>query len=410
MRSTRRGFLGTCLAAIGAPPVQEKKKLRVAAVVTEYRDNSHADVIIGKILEGFDQLGGPGPALRVASMVTDQVPKNDMSRALAAKHGFPIVKTIGEAITLGGKRVAVDGVLLIGEHGNYPYTPDTRQHLYPRKRFFDETAEAFRRGGRVVPVFQDKHLSTSWAEAREMVDTARRMKIPFMGGSSLPVAWRIPPLTLPRDCEIEEALAIGYGGPESYGFHALETLQCMVERRKGGETGVAAVQAVQGKAIWDAAGKGRWSRELLEAALDRLPNVREGSREERLRKNSPFYFIEYRDGLKATLAMINGIANEFGFAAKLKGRREPVATWFRLQEGKPWAHFGYLVRAIEKMVHTGKPSYPVERTLLTTGILDTAMHSLAGENRRIETPQLDVRYTPADWPHAPGVPAPPRPR
>ena len=62
-----------------------------------------------------------------------------------------------------------------------------------------------------------------------------------MAGSSLPVSWRRPELELTLDAPIEDALVAAYGPIEVYGFHALETLQTMVERRKGGETGVKAV-------------------------------------------------------------------------------------------------------------------------------------------------------------------------
>src|SRR5688572_28930457 len=175
---TRRGFglhAGGLLAAgwasagfAAAPPY---KRLPVAAVVTEYRPNSHADVIVGKILEGFNQDGGAGPALRLAALYTDQVPKTDLSRDLAKKHKFLIARTVEEALTLGGARVAVAGVLSIGEHGDYPYTKDTRQHMYPRRRFFDAIAEVFRKHKRVVPVFNDKHLAYAWADARHMYDT-----------------------------------------------------------------------------------------------------------------------------------------------------------------------------------------------------------------------------------------------
>jgi hypothetical protein len=96
------------------------RKKRVAAVVTEYRLNSHADVIVGKILEGFDHKGGGFPDLELVSMYVDQFPDNDMSRALAKKHGFRLCQTIDEALTLGGNKLVVDGVLLIGEHGKYP--------------------------------------------------------------------------------------------------------------------------------------------------------------------------------------------------------------------------------------------------------------------------------------------------
>jgi len=410
--TTRRQFgkqvgallAGGCAAGVLDAAQEKRERLPVAAIVTEYRRNSHADVIVGKILEGFDQAGGAGPALRLAALYTDQVPKNDLSRDLAKKHNFRIARTIEEAITLGGDKVAVAGVLSIGEHGTYPYTKDTRQHMYPRRRFFDAIVDVYRKYKRVVPTFNDKHLAYAWRDAKHMTDTARDMNIPFLAGSSLPVAWRTPELNLPMRCELTGALAVGYGGLESYGFHALETLQCMVERRRGGETGVASVQAVTGEAIAGALKERRWSRELLDAAAATTPMPAKG-RPKELAKNATFFLIDYRDGLKAAVAMSTGMANQFAFAGQIKGEARPSATWFRLQEGAPYGHFAHLLRAIEHTIHTGKPAYPVERTLLTTGVLDALMRSAADGNRVIKTPELNIRYQAADWAFARGVPA-----
>ena len=407
---TRRDFglqAGALLASAGllrgAQPAP-RERLPVAAIVTEYRRNSHADVLVGKILEGFDQAGGPGPSLRLAALYTDQVPKADLSRELAKKHNFRIARTIEEAITLGGDKVAVSGVISIGEHGDYPYTKDTRQHMYPRRRFFDAIVEVFRKHKRVVPLFNDKHLAYAWRDAKHMYDTAREMNIPFLAGSSVPVAWRTPELSLPQRCELTGAIALGYGGLESYGFHALEALQCMVERRRGGETGVATVQAVTGDAIATALKERRWSRDLLDAAAATTP-APPGGRAKEFGKNTVFMLIEYRDGLKAAVAMSTGLAHHFAFAGQIKGQARPSATWCRLQEGRPFGHFEYLLRAIDHTIQTGKPAYPVERTLLTTGILDAVMHSAADGNRVIKTPDLNIRYQPADWAFARGVPA-----
>ena len=407
--TTRRQFglqAGALIAgagAVGAAQPEKRERLPVAAIVTEYRQNSHADVIIGKILEGFNQDGGAGPALRLAALYTDQVPKNDLSRDLAKKHGFRIARSIEEAITLGGDKVAVAGVLSIGEHGVYPFTEGTQQHMYPRRRFFDAIADVFRKHTRVVPVFNDKHLAHDWRDAKHMYDTARDMSIPFLAGSSLPVAWRTPELNLPLRCELTGALALGYGGLESYGFHALETLQCMVERRRGGETGVASVQAVSGDAIAAALKDRRWSRELLDAAAATTPAPPKG-RPKEIAKNATFFLIDYRDGLKAAVAMSTGLASQFAFAGQIKGEARPAATWFRLQDRRPFGHFAHLLRAIEHTIHTGKPAYPVERTLLTTGILDALMHSAAERNRVVKTPELNIRYQAADWAFARGVP------
>lgn len=387
------GLAGRAFAQVG-------KKLPVAAVVTVYRRGSHTDVIVGKILEGYRQDGGAGPDLELVSLYTDQMSNGDLTRRMSEKHGFRIAKTIDEAILLGTNQVQVAGVISIGEHGDYPWTPDTKQQMYPRRRFFDEIISAFRHGGKSVPVFNDKHLGYRWDDARYMVETARAMNFPLIAGSSVPLAWRVPALNLPLGCEIESALTIGYSGLEVYGFHALEAHQCMIERRRGGETGVAAVQAVTGDAIGQSRSSGRWSGELFSAAFKQFPKSLQETDNWMKNETSAAFLIEHRDGLKSSVIMANGLAEGFAFAAKLKGRTEPVATWIKLQDHAPHGHFAYLLQAIDHTIQTGKAAYPVERTLLTTGILDRVMHSVAASGIRLETPELNVVYTPADWPFA----------
>ena len=109
--------------------------------------------------------------------------------------------------------LAVDAVLSIGEHGKYPVNAKG-QPEYPRKRFFDEIVAVFQRSGRVVPVFNDKHLSYRWDWAQEMYDTARQLKIPLMAGSSVPLAERRPPLELAAGAKISRRSSI-HGGAGS---------------------------------------------------------------------------------------------------------------------------------------------------------------------------------------------------
>lgn len=372
------------------------RRPRVAAIVTEYRENSHADVIVTKLLEGCKTLDlDYRPAVQVVSLFMDQLSPRDTGRATAEKHGVPIFPTIAGALTLGGENLAVDGVFLIGEHGNYPYN-ELGQHMYPRRRFFEETVAVFRKSGRVVPVFNDKHLAYNWADAKWMYDTARELKIPFMAGSSVPVSWRKPEYQLPEGTELVEALSVGYGGTEAYGFHALEGLQCMVERRKGGETGVRSVQYLGGDEVWNAAEKGVWSWELLLAALacSEEPTHKQLT-EAQVREKSvkpEAFLVEYRDGLRASMIMPHGLATDFLFAAKLKGKEKPAAVQFWLQDGKPFGHFARLSMTVEKMMLTGTPTTPLERTLLTGGILDRAMQSRFQKGKKLETPELDFHY------------------
>lgn len=327
-------------------------------------------------------------------MYIDQFPERDMGRQMAAEHGVPIYNSIPKALTLGGDALAVDGVLLIGEHGDYAWN-EKEQHLYPRKYFMEQICGVVATSGRGVPVFNDKHLSYNWADALWMYTRAQQLKMPFMAGSSLPTCWRAPWLEHPLGTPIEEALVIGYSGLDSYGFHTLETLQCMFERRAGGETGVAAVTCLEGDAVWQAAADGLWSPELAQAAGAAIGSQPAGDLRE---QGSPpaIFLIEYCDGTRASALMLNRYDENryietFAYAARVNGQIQ--ATEFYLHSPQPYAHFSYLSLNIEEMFVTGQPSYPVERTLLTTGVLEAALHSRHQGHVRLETPHLKVTYT-----------------
>jgi len=380
----------------------------VAAATTVYFRHSHSDIILGKILEGPNHDGKDLYGIKLVSLYVDQFPANDMSQALAKKHGVRLCKSIEEALTLGGDKLAVEGFISIAEHGKYPNN-EKGQIQYPRRKFFEEATKVFTRLKRAVPFFNDKHLSPGWDDAKWMYDEARKLMMPFLAGSSIPVTWRRPSLTLPRDCELTEALALGYGPLEAYGFHALEGLQCMVERRKGGEVGVKSVQVLKGEEMWKACDRGEFSKVLLEQSIGHAPETAKGDyRTITLKsKDASVWLIEYLDGLKASVAMLNGFLYEgdggaFCFAGQIKGEAKPRSCQFYLQQPDPFAHFAELTKAIEKLILTNHSPYPVERTLLTTGILDAILTSNKEGGKRIETPHLKVVYKPTDWPHAMG--------
>jgi hypothetical protein len=362
---------------------------KIAAIVTTYHPYSHADVIVTKFMKGIPTDEGlRQPRVALASLYLDQIDARDIGQSLAWRHHVPVYPSVRAALTLGGKELAVDGVLLIGEHGDYPFDERGR-HIYPRRHLFEQVCGVFASSGRSVPVFIDKHLSYNWADARWIYDRARTLGVPLMAGSSLTVCWRRPFLEYERETQIDAAIVIGYGGRESYGFHALETLQCMVERRRGGETGVAAVQHLAGEAVWEADRTGRWSRELAEAACAAIEQRASGPMEAACREPEAF-LIEYRDGLRAAVLMLNDYVSDFAFAARCGDRVD--ATEFYLQRDFPHGHFNYLSLNIEEMFLSETPIYPVERTLLTTGILNTIMDSAHEGSRRIETPYLEIAH------------------
>ena len=381
-------------------------RLRVAAICGIYHAWSHADAIVTKFLVGMStDEGFFPPEVDVVSMYIDHVLDNDIGSGLAEEQGVPVYPSIRRALYCGtGTELGVDAVLLIGEHGDYPWNERYR-HMYPRRYFFEQIAGCFAEAGRSVPVFNDKHFAYSFADARWMWDRAAELDIPLMAGSCLPLAWRRPWLEHEMGTRIEEALGVGYGGIEAYGYHTLETIQCMVERRTGGETGVVSVQCLEGDEVWRARDRGEWSGELAEAACAAIEDKPDGSMEQHTGKPAVF-LVTYRDGLRAAALMLDGYVHDWSYAARAEGK--VVATEAFLQPDGPGASFGYLGRNIQRFFETGEAPYPPERTLLTTGIIDAAMVSRHEAHRVVPTPYLDIAYR--SYEEMPDRPRGPRPR
>lgn len=365
------------------------QRLRVAAIITIYHPKSHADVIVSKFLKGMStDEGFLTPEIDIVSIYLDHVLENDIGVGLAKEFDVPIYPSIRRALHAGAKELNVDAVLLIGEHGDYPWNERGR-HMYPRRYFFEQIAGVFSESGRSVPVFNDKHFAYDFKDAQWMWDRAQELNIPLMAGSSLPLSWRSPFIEYEKGTQVEEALSIGYGGIEAYGYHALETMQCMVERRPGGEKGVVSVQCLEGDAVWKAGDEGLWSRELADAAVAAIANKPDGPMQEHAKEPAVF-LIEYADGLKGATLMLNGYVSEFAYAARVDGQVHGIE--FYLQNDGPFAHFSYLCQNVQRFFASGKAPYTPERTLLTTGLIDAAMISRYEDHRVVETPYLDIAY------------------
>ena len=405
LQQSRREFLATAVALPFAASVlgaaQPAPRPRVAAIYTVFRFRSHAHNILENFLTPylFNGKRMQSPCEIVSFYADQRAPEGDTTDEVARRFKIPIHRTIEGALTLGGKELAVDAVLLIGEHGEYPFNR-LGQHEYPRKRFFDEIARVMRRSNRYVPIFNDKHLSYEWTWARQMYDFCREHNVPFMAGSSVPLAQRRPALEIPANAAFEEAVSIHAGGVESYDFHALEVLQSMVEFRRGGETGVASVEFLAGDALFAAARRGRWSLRLAEAAMaaefgKNVPDLRQPIPRERA--NEPHgLLIAYRDGFRATMLKLGASSNRWNFACKFAKDDRLHAT--RLYNG-PYGNrclFMGLSHAIQDHFVQRRAPYPIERTLLTTGLTDAVMRSRAAGDA-IDTPHLDIRYAARDF-------------
>jgi hypothetical protein len=384
------------------PRLSVKGRQPLALLATVYRPLAHAHHVAARFLHGYcrgNELHVPPQYLH--SLFVEQAPPNDLSRKVAREFGIQRACSITEALTHGGK-LAVGGVLLIGEHGNYPRN-DRGQVLYPRLEMLQQVADVFRKVGRGVPVYSAKHLSPTFAGARAMLALAQESKFPLLAGSHLPLVLCRPELDPARRAgAVEEALVAGYGPLEVNGFEALEALQAMLESRPGRETGVRAVTCLSGKDVWRAGDAGRWSWELLEAALSRSDTVAPGDVRDNTGSTSVLgqpalpataFLIEYRDGTRGTVLLLNGHVHDFTFAVKYKGGSPPSSCQF-VSPPPPGAQgFDALAGALESFFATGQAPYPVQRTLLTTGILQAVMESHHRRGMRVETPELDVCYT-----------------
>ncbi len=422
----RRRFFEHCAAgvAIGAAATSGARAQsghpRIAALASTYFYLSHAYHIVGRFLDGFvlyhaganpaDPFGTlHRPPFEIASMYIEQAPEaTDLGRAKARQYGVRLSPTIADALTLGTGTLAVDAVLLIAEHGDYPLN-DRLQKLYPRGKYFRQVLDVFRASGRAAPVFIDKHLSYSRGEALQMAAAARELKVPLMAGSSLPVTWRLPPLELPLGCDVTGILVASRGNLKIFGLHALETLQCMAERRnrQGKPQGVTSVTYLEGDAVWRAGDAGAWSWELLRHALARSHTVNPGDirrntadfaqpavRDAATIFNRPSAFmVQYADGLRGTALILNGHVDDTTVAVRLRDPSAPggstIASTLMYLPAPPGARFfDPLVLRIEDFFRTGRPPYPVERTLLSGGILDAALESRVQGCRPVATPEL----------------------
>jgi hypothetical protein len=411
-RLSRRTFLQAAGIACttgglawAAPSTEPRRKL--AIVTTEWRYGSHAWHMGERFLVGYPHEGRwHQPPFDVVSAYVDQFPENDLARKRSDEFGFSLQPSIEKALCLGGDSLAVDAVLIIGEHGKYPKS-EFAQTQYPRYEFFKQVTDVYRKSGRSVPVFNDKHLSWKWDWAREMVDLSRELKFGFAAGSSLPMTWRMPDLDLPQGCPIDEVVGVAIGGLDSYDFHALEMMQCLVERRPGGETGVKSLQALRGEAVWQLLERPSWNEgglnpKLFAACLARSQTLKQPETfshryptvaQMREWVADPIaYRYEHNDGLKATLLLLNGLVGDFTVAVQRRDQSEPLSTLFYLPPTPNVAYSAPLMRKAEQTFLTGHSLDPVERTLLTGGLVEAGCQSMAAGQKLLPTPHLEVRY------------------
>ena len=199
---------------------------------------------------------------------------------------------------------------------------------------------------------------------------------------------------------------VGEGGSDPMDFHALEAMQCMMERRKGGETGVKVgaddrrrrgLEGGRGRAMVEGAAECGSFAQRYAAGPDRQGRAHAGScgigrATEAVPRIPPRISLSTADGLKTTLLMLDGAVKDFNFAARVKGMAASSRRSFFLTPVPNVTYSACLVNKIEEMFATGVAPYPVERTLIVSGMLESCLTSKVQGHQRLETPHLSVKY------------------
>jgi len=221
----------------------------------------------------------------------------------------------------------------------------------------------------------------------------------------VPLGERRPMLEMPAGGAIDTALSMHGGGLESYDFHAFEVLESFIESRRGGESGIAGVQLIAGERFVEYAQSSAWPAELVnialaaenQAAMERQTRPIATTSRPHPDVGDHAILIEHVGGLRTILHKHGKSSDRWNFVARLKNDQAPFHT--AIING-PWGNFNLfsaLSHAIAHFFKTSKSPYPVERTLLASGLLDAAMRSHAAGGKVIETPELHFSYETSDW-------------
>jgi hypothetical protein len=390
------GLTALAGSATAAFPQSQQSRPRIAVLVSYWAfTRSHADWIVNKLIDGYWWDGAHKESrVEVVSVYIHQLDASGLGQKVCKAKNIPIFKTVEEAVTLGGKELAVDGVVIVAEHGEY--ATDLRGHwLLPRWWIYQQVIQVFEKSKRSVPVFNDKHLSYNWDDAKWMFDKSRELNFPLTGGSSIPIYFRKPEIELDIDTPIKNSIVVGSSSDEGAIFHAIDVLQGFVERRKGGETGVKSVQSIRGAEAWKWVESNPWASKLLDAvakSFDFNPGYFQESPQTKI------CIIEYNDGTKA--AVIGGRSVGWTYAGEIQGKNDPTIISMLGWAG-PYDQYhasNAQPHWITEMMVTKKEPFNAERLLLSTGITNHYMESnwegskYSPVGRRLETPVLNIRY------------------
>ena len=308
----------------------------------------------------------------------------------------------------GGSKLAVDGVLIIGEHGKYPRN-EKGQMLYPRYEFFKQVVKVFEVERPQCAGFQRQTSLDGLEEVRRNGRRLEAARIPLPGGfvaaghapvsgSGCPVGdaahrkrlrglRRHPIRTIFMDWRRHNACPSAAKAARS----GLRVSMPCVAKRSGKRS--RNVRRLSG-CCW------RRCREAthFRSRRDTSAIVLSIEWARKLLATSLAYFIDHRDGFKTTLFLLP--IRDFNYAGLNGETGEIISCQMNLpmptQSATTANFFNPLIRHIERMVVENRAPYPVERTLLTSGMTLAAVESLFRGEIPVQTAEMEVRYTCAE--------------
>jgi hypothetical protein len=359
---------------------------RIAFLVDSWYRWSHADVIGTRFLEGY-RVGEKtfSSPLTVSSVYTDLPRSTDVTRNLAGRYGFRVASSIADALLEDSHssrpRLAVDGVL-IATREDLPGSGQTQSPVR-RLQVMREVIRIMDQTGARVPVFIDKLLAGTWPDSQAIVAEAGNRGIPLMAGSVLPFL----PLDRPlRTSGIQVAVVIASTPYWAFAFHAADLLQGFMEQRGPRETGVSEIREV-GPGYWSLPDRERWGGRVFDALLASA----------KTRRSVPpgpetvVLLIQYADGTRAVLGLIPRAFDDHEFLLGAQYSDGSTGLSGLVLQSEPFDHFGYLVHALVELYTTGRAPVPVERSLLTTGIVQFGLQARQAGSP-VATPTLALSY------------------
>lgn len=234
-----------------------------------------------------------------------------------------------------------------------------------------KVVENARSGARVFVVGA---LPNDPAATKQLLLAARKQNVALCAGTYMATTWRLPPIDVPHDAQMSEALVVTVGESPLAELLAADGLFSLLERRRGGESGINRISTIRGQAVWNALKKGRPSQQLLEAALSRSDSplgdaVTDGRTQdlmrlglvERLAREPVGYVLEHADGLTSTILKLNGVVRDINFAIGLKTGQIISAQFYRPPAPNEH-HWSMLAEVIQRYFATGALPWPTERS------------------------------------------------